>query len=223
MTPPPNNHHRFGKLLHFEHGGGIENVVLVELNIFGPRRSRAGGDENESGPWGTLFTAPSGQVTLYRVGYRRCGRRLVMRCDVVPGGVEGCWAGVFLFAALYEVLRCMKLVQRDVGLELLRPSLRRAGGCESRRGTVADSRRVLLARVPQLIQAPPKLAIGFDDEWSCDRNRPPARLPFSPAGPPPMTMSSIVIVSHETLQRQTCPTKYCPRSLPLLGALSWRV
>src|SRR5262245_45226658 len=108
------HHHRFGKLLHLEHGGSIENVVLVELNIFGPRRSRASGDEND-------FSADSfhdavGTADLYRVGIDDAGDT-GHAGDVMPGGGEVA-GGAFLLAALDEVLAVHKALQRDVGFEL---------------------------------------------------------------------------------------------------------
>ena len=108
------HHHRFGKLLHLQHGGGIENIVVVELNIFGPRRSRAGGDEND--PSADFFHGAVGTGDLDRVGIDDASDA-GHAGDVVPGGGEVA-GGALLFAALDEVLAVHEAVQRDVGFEL---------------------------------------------------------------------------------------------------------
>src|SRR5215475_6715370 len=106
------HHHRFGKLLHLQHGGGIENVVLVELNIVRPRWSRASGDEND--PPADSFHGAVGTGDLDRVGIDDAGDT-GHAGDVVPGGGE-VTGGALLFAALDEVLAVHEAVQRDVGL-----------------------------------------------------------------------------------------------------------
>src|SRR5262249_58234722 len=111
---PADHHHRLGKLLHLEHGGSIENVVVVELNIFGTRRSRASGDENDFSA--DLFHGAVGTSNLDRVGIDDAGDAGHAR-DIVPGGGEVA-GGPLLFAALNEVFAVHKAVQRDVGFEL---------------------------------------------------------------------------------------------------------
>src|SRR5262244_796228 len=108
------HHHRLGKLLHLQHGGSIENVVVVEMNIFGPRRSGAGGNENDFSA--DLFHGAVGTGDLDRVGIDDADDAGHAR-DVVPGGGEVA-GGPLLFAALDEVFAVHKAVQRDVGLEL---------------------------------------------------------------------------------------------------------
>ena len=99
-TPPPITTIDLGKLLHLQHGGGIENIVVVELNILRPHRSRAGGDEND--PSVDLFHRAVGTGDLDRVGIDDAGDA-GHAGDVVPGGGEVA-GGALLFAALDEVL-----------------------------------------------------------------------------------------------------------------------
>src|SRR5262245_22538523 len=84
------------------------------MNIFGPRWSRASGEENDFSA--DLFHGAVGTSDLDRVGIDDAGDAGHAR-DVVPGGGEVA-GGAFLFAALDEVFAVHKAVQRDVGLEL---------------------------------------------------------------------------------------------------------
>src|SRR5215813_8350155 len=84
------------------------------MNIFGPRWSRASGDENDFSA--DVFHGAVGTSDLDRVGIDDAGDAGHAR-DVVPGGGEVA-GGAFLFAALDEVLTVHEAVQRDVGFEL---------------------------------------------------------------------------------------------------------
>src|SRR4029077_5950153 len=90
------------------------NIVVVEVNVFGPRWSRAGGDENDLSA--DLFHSAVGTGDLDRVGIEDAGGA-GHAGDVVPGGGEVA-GGALLFAALDEVLAVHEAVQRDVGFEL---------------------------------------------------------------------------------------------------------
>ncbi len=153
------HHHRFGKLLHFEHGGGIENVVLVELNIFGPRRSRAGGDEND--PSADFFHGAVGTGDLYRVGIDDASDA-GHAGDVVPGGGEVA-GGALLFAALDEVLAVHEAVQRDVGFELYVQAFAELASAEARekQGRFAQG---FAGESAPVDAGAAQLAIGFDED-----------------------------------------------------------
>src|SRR5262245_56709536 len=129
------------------------------MNIFGPRWSRASGEENDFSA--DLFHGAVGTGDLYRVGIDDAGDA-GHAGDVVPGGGEVA-GGAFLFAALNEVLAVHETVQRAVGLELHVQAFAELASAEAgeEQGRFAQG---FAGESAQLDTAAGKIVIGFDDD-----------------------------------------------------------
>ncbi len=188
------HHHRLGKLLHLQHGGGIENIVVVELNIFGPRRNRAGGDENDLSA--DLFHRAVGTGDLHRVGIDDASDA-GHAGDVVPGGGQVA-GGALLLAALDEVFAGHEAVQVMSALNST-SILRRAGECGSRRGTTPFAQGFARQSAPVDAGAA-QFMIGFDEDGLVTEIGRLRGALFT-GGSAADDNQFIVIVSHETLHR----------------------